>query len=170
MFRARNSGGLSGAIVLIGLVLALAFGGFNLPIFFIALALAMFVGGLGTQNPQRIYGGIIGAVWMVMLALFFITHSWLWFLVGAALSALFGTVLRPIIAGGIFGRSSQPNQPQQQYYQPPSPQQPYEQGYQPRAPQPETYQEGGQQHPYSAQPAQQYDAPQAQYPQQMPPQ
>jgi len=42
----------------------------------------------------------------------------------------------------------------------------YEQGYRPAAPLPETYQEGGQQYPYSAQA--QYEQPQAPYPQEAP--
>jgi len=42
----------------------------------------------------------------------------------------------------------------------------YEQGYRPAAPLLETYQEGGQQYPYSAQA--QYEQPQAPYPQEAP--
>jgi len=172
--------GLSGAIILIGLVLALTFGSFNLVIFFIALAVAIFVGSLGSLNPGRIYGGIIGAMWMIILALFFLTHFWQLFLIGAALSAILGALGRPLIAlllgMGIFGLASTTQQPQQPYYSPPqqqpyyTPPQPYQQGYQP-TPQAEAYQEGGQQYQYpSQQQGQQYEQPQSQYPQEMPPQ
>ena len=167
MYNNRRSitGGLSGAIVLFGLILAFTFGSFNLVIFFIALAFAIFVGCLGTLNARGIYGGIMGAMWMLILALFFATnqywdHAWLWFLVGAFLSAILGTLMKPIIAAimgiGILGAT-----PKQE------PQQPY----QPYQPQPQTYQEGGQQYPYpSTPPAQHEQQPQAYYPEQMPPQ
>ena len=160
--RRSVTSGLSGAIVLLGLILAFVFGGFNLVIFFIALACATLVGSLGTPNPNAIYGGIISAMWLVMLALFFATGSWLWFLVGALISALLGTLFKPIIATlvstSFFGVTSR-QQPHQAYppYQSP----------------PQTYQEGGQLHyypPSSTPPAQQDQQPQARYPEQMPPQ
>lgn len=193
--RYRNSArsftrGISGVIILVGLVLAFIGGGFNLPIFFFFLAISIVVGALGSLNPRSIYGSFIGAMWMLILALFFITHWWVVFLIGAALSAFMGVLMRPLLAAltglGLFGVASMmnnqpPQQPQQPYYQPQQPQQPYyqpptqdppssyapyQQGYQPPPP---TYQEGGQPHQYTEQPAQ-YDQPQAQYPQQMPPQ
>jgi hypothetical protein len=185
--RSSATGGIAGGIVLIGLALAFFVGGgFNLPIFFIALALAALVSSMSSRNPQGIYSGIQGAFWLLALAIFFITGSWIVFLFAAGISAILGTLARPIMAGlgsmTFFGMHQQP-QPQQyyqppqqpqQYYQPPqSPQQPYEsyqEGYRPPEPQPETYQEGGQQHPYPPQPSQQYEEPQAQYPQQLPPQ
>ncbi len=181
--------GISGVIVLVGLVFAFIGGGFNLPIFFFFIAISIVVGSLGSLNPRAIYGSLIGAMWMLILALFFITHWWVVFLIGAALSAFMGVLMRPIIAlltgMGLFGLASMmnnqpPQQPQQPYYQPqqpnyqpptqdpPSSYTPYQQGYQP-PPSPPTYQEGGQPHQYSETPAQ-YDQPQAQYPQQMPPQ
>ncbi len=181
MRRARGSttGGLTSAIILIGLVLAFTIHPFNLPIFFVAIAIAIFVGSLTTLNPQRISGAIFGSMWMLILALYFVTHAWILFLVGAALSALLGTFFRVIvawlIATGAFGLSAQTQQapPPQQYYTPPvhpQPQQPYQQGYQGPA-QPETYREGDKQYNYPPQqPPQQYEAPQSQYPQQMPPQ
>ncbi|GAC1360251.1 MAG: hypothetical protein NVS2B12_09260 [Ktedonobacteraceae bacterium] len=186
MRRARRSstGGLTAAIILIGLVFAFSFHGFNLPIFFVALALAIFVGSIGTLNPRRIYGGIIGAMWMLILALYFITHLWVLFLVGAAISVLLGTFLRAIvawiIASGVFGLSAQTTPPQpQQYYTPASappqplrPEQTYQQGYQPSPipQQPETYKEGDRQYYYPPQSSEQYERPQTQYPQQLPPQ
>ena len=173
------TGGLSGAIVLIGIVLALAFGGFNLVIFFIALAFSIFIGSFSSRNPRGVYGGLVGAMWMIMLALFFATGSWLWFLVGAALSAILGALVGPLTALllgiGIFGLAStaqQPPQMQQPYYQPMPPQQaPYQQGYQ--SLQPEGYQEGGQGYQYPGQQPlsqQQYEQPQSEYQQEMPPQ
>jgi hypothetical protein len=188
--RRSTTGGLTAAIILIGLFLAITFGSFNLTIFFVFLAIAIFVGSLGTSNPRRIYGGLIGAMWMIILALFFATNFWPLFLVGAALSALMGALARPIIASllslGLFSmfnnQQQQPPyyQPPQQPYTPPNNQsyyqpsqqsyRPYEQGYQAPAPPAETYQEGGQQNPYPSQSAQDYEQPQAQYPQQMPPQ
>jgi hypothetical protein len=158
------TGGISGAIVLIGLALAFAFGGFNLPIFFVALAFASLIGSFGSLNPRNAYSGIQGFVWLLGLALCFAIGFWPWILVVAAISALLGALIRPIIATllglGIFGlASSMTNRPPQQPYQP------YQQGYQP-PPQPPTYQEGGQQYLYP----QQYEQPQAQYPQELPPQ
>lgn len=179
----RNSiaNGLSGGIVILGLALAFAFGGFNLTIFFIALAIATLVSSLGSLNPHRVYGSLQGFFWLLILAVFFATDNWIWFLVGAGISTIMGALFKPIIAGligmGLFGMASTANQPQQQpqqpYYQPPqSPQQPYyqptqpsyEQGYRPA--QSETYQEGGKQYRSSDG----YEQPQAQYPQEMPPQ
>ncbi|HEV2656583.1 MAG TPA: hypothetical protein VGT82_16570, partial [Ktedonobacteraceae bacterium] len=143
------------------------------------------VGSFGSNNPRGVYGGIQGFSWLLMLALFFATGSWLWFLVGAGISAILGAFTRPILAGlgglALFGMARQQPSPQSQppYYQPPqqepyTPPQPAYQGYQ-EGYQPETYQEGGQQHPYPQTPqppppSQQYEQPQAQYPQQMPPQ
>ncbi len=177
--------GISGAIVLIGLALAFAFGGFNLSIFFVALAFASLIGSFGSLNPRNAYGGIQGFVWLLGLALCFAIGFWPWILVVAAISVLMGALIRPIIAAlvgmGIFRlASSMANrQPPQQYYQPPpqQPYEPYQQGYQPPQqpyepyqqgyqPPPSVYQEGGQQYPYP----QQYEQPQAQYPQEMPPQ
>jgi len=164
--RRSITGGLSGAIVLLGLILAFAFGGFNLTIFFIALAFAALIGSLATRNANSIYGSIICAMWLLILALFFATTSywdraWLLFLIGALLSTVLWSLRRPVIAAllgiGIFGIAAR-QQPQQPY-----------QPYQP----PQTYQEGGQQYPYPPYPSTppaQHEQPQAYYPEQMPPQ
>jgi hypothetical protein len=157
----RNSatGGIAGGIFFIGLALAFIFGGFNLPIFFVALAFSSLVGSMGSRNPRGIYGGLYGFFWLIALAVFFMTNSWIVFLLAAGISAILGAMAGQIIASlgsmAFFGTPQQ--QPPQQYYQPP--QQPAE-----------TYQEGGEQYPYPSQPSQQYEQPQAQYPQQMPPQ
>ncbi len=177
--RSSATGGIAGGIVLIGLALAFAVGGFNLPIFFVALAFSTLIGSMGSRNPQGIYGGIQGFFWLIALAIFFITGSWIVFLFAAGISAILGTLARPIMAGlASMAFFSMAQQPPPQYYQPPqqpyqSPQQPYQsyqEGYRPPPePQAETYQEGGQLYPYPSQSSQQYEQPQAQYPQQMPP-
>jgi hypothetical protein len=113
--RRSVTSGLSGAIVLLGLILAIVFGGFNLVIFFIALAFAALVGSLGTLNPRGVYGGIISAMWLVILAIFFATHNWIWFLVGALISALLGTLIKPIIAALIGIGITPTRQPQPRY-------------------------------------------------------
>lgn len=170
----RNSttSGIASGIFLIGLALAFVFGGFDLRIFFVALAFSTLVGSMGSRNPHSIYGGFQGFLWLMALAIFFMTGSWIVFLLAAGVSAILGTLIRPIIAGlastAFFARPQQ----QQQYYQPPSQPQPYQsyqEGYRPPEPAVETYQEGGQQYPYPSQPSQEYEQPQAQYPQQMPP-
>lgn len=192
MGRNRQSmgSGISGAIVIIGVALALSTGSFNLPIFFVALAVASLVGSLSAGNPRAVYGGFIGFCWMLMLALFFITGSWLWFLVGAALSSVMGTLFKPIVERigntAFFGSSNQYGTPQQPYQpQPQAPYQPqagedsYEQGYRAHR-EGEIYQEGGRQYPYPGAtprpsreqpyPSSAPEMPEAQYPQQLPPQ
>jgi hypothetical protein len=173
--RSSATGGIAGGIMLIGLALAFIGGGFNLPIFFVAVAFATLIGSMSSRSPQAIYGGLQGFFWLLALAVFFITGSWIVFLVAAGISTILGTIARQIMAGlgsmAFFG-TAQP--PPQQYYQPtqPSyqpPQQPYQtyqEGYRP----PETYQEGGQPYPYPLPPSQQYEQPQAHYPEQAPPQ
>jgi hypothetical protein len=187
--RNRNSTtrGIAGGIFLIGLALAFIFGDFNLPIFFVALAFSTLVGSMGSRNPRRIYGGFYGFFWLMALAVFFMTGSWIVFLLAAGISAILGAMAGQIIASlgsmTFFGTAQQqppqpyyqppqqPYQPPQQPYQPPQqPYQPYQEGYQPPQPPAETYQEGGEQHPYPSQPSQPYEQPQAQYPQQTPPQ
>ena len=183
---------LAGAIALLAVLLAFVFGGgsFNLPVFFFVMAFVVIVGSLGSLNPRTIYGSFIGAMWMIMLALFFVTGSWLWFLVGAIISVILSALMKPLLAAllgmGLLAaiqasqRPDQPYQPYQQPYQPPNQgsYQPYQQGYQP--PRQPIYQEGGQQYQYqypgqSGQPKEEthYEQPEAQYPQypqQMPPQ
>ncbi len=184
MYRRSSFGGLAGGLAILAVALAFVFGNgsFNLPVFFVVLAFSILVGSLATLNPRRIYGALYGFFWMLILALFFITGSWIVFLLGAAISVILGSLARPLLAMllglGIFGASNMVNQPPQQpYYQPPpqqpyQPSQPYQQGYTPQ----ETYQEGGQQYPsqsqtqYQQPPQPQYEQPQAQYPQEMPPQ
>ena len=114
--RGSATGGIAGGIVLIGLALAfLIGGGFNLPIFFVALAFSSLVGSMSSRNPQGLYGGIQGFFWLMALAVFFITNSWIVFLFAAGISAILGTLARPIMAGlgsmAFFGTTQQPPQP-----------------------------------------------------------
>jgi hypothetical protein len=189
-YRRRYRGplsGLAGGIFLIGLALAFFFqsqfgAGWFLPVLFIGLAFCILIGSIGSLNPRGIYGGLYGFFWMLVLALFFITGSWIWFLVGAGISVILGALMRPLLAGllgaGIFAATQAGQQPYQQPYQQgqqPPYQPPYQQGYQPMQPPPApgTYEEGTQQRQYppqEAQPKQQYEAPETHYPQEMPPQ
>jgi hypothetical protein len=170
--------GISGGIFLIGLAIAFFVGPF-LPVLFITLAITTLLGSLSSLRPNAFYGGIQGSVWMLGLAFCFAFSFWPWILVVCGVSAIVGALRVPIMAAiicmGICGLTSLSNQPPQ------SPQ-PYQQGYQgyeqPSQPQ-EIYQEGGQQYQYppsppsqqSPQPPQpQYEQPQANYPQEMPPQ
>lgn len=164
-------------LIAIGLAFLLGGGGFNLSIFFFVMAFVVIVGSLGTLRPRAIYGSLYGAMWMIMLALFFLTGSWLWFLVGCILSIVLSALMKPLLAAllgmGLFAALSGSQQPQPPYqsYQPyQQPYQQYQQGYQPPQ-QPSTYQEGGQQYQYPGQQQQPYyESPQTQYPQEMPPQ
>lgn len=169
--RIRNNNPLraaTGGIFLIGLAIAFTTGGdWFLPVLFMTLAVTSFIGSLNF-NRQGVYCGSYGFVWFLVLALFFITGAWQWFLVGAGLSIILGSLWRPMIRGAFNTR--------QTYYQPteqqPPTYQPYEQGYQPPAPQPPAaYQEGDSQHPYPQQTQEpQYEQTQVQYPQELPPQ
>lgn len=176
MRRQRNAlQGISGGVFLIFLALAFSIGhNFFLPLLFIGIALASLFGTISSGKPEAIYGGLQGFAFMIGLASCFLFGFWPWILVVIGVSAILGALTRPIIAGlssSIAGWQpvQQPYQPPQQPYQ--SQQQsyqPYQQGYQPPA-QPqsqEKYSEGGRQYNYPPQ----YEQPQAQYPQEMPPQ
>lgn len=182
---------LAGLIFLVFLFIAFFTGGsgegFFLPLLFVGLAFATLIGSFATFNPRGVYGGMQGFIWMLGLALCFAVGFWPWILIPIILSGLLGILLRPImgllLGMGIFGAANMTNQQQPMYqppyqpyqppvppYQPPAQQEPYQaygQGYQSvPEPSPETYREGGQQYPYP----QSYEQPQAQYPQELPPQ
>lgn len=182
-------GGLAGGAFFIGLALAFAlsgwFGGDGFLFFlFAGLAFSSLLGSASTLNPRGLYGGLLGFVWLMGLAILFVIGFWPWILVLVGISAILGSLIGPITAGlmgmGMYA-SMQNNQPQQQYQQPyqqqyppeqPPPDsqyEPYQQGYQPPQPAPGAYQEGGQQYQYP-QPKQEFDQPQKQYPQELPPQ
>ncbi|MBE3560129.1 MAG: hypothetical protein IMW89_13030 [Ktedonobacteraceae bacterium] len=196
--RRQATGGLAGTIFIVGLILAFAFG-FNLSIFFAALAFTALVGALGSGNSKQAYGGFHGFLWLMVLALFFATGNWIWFLVGVILSSMLGSLTRPILGWlssmGLFAAAPdqqqpyyQPSQtsrvPQTPYYQPSQPPeppqqptepayQPYEQGYKaPASSSPAVQPESDQEGEGQYQypsPSTSYEQPQAQYPEPMPP-
>ena len=171
----------SGGIFLIGLALAIflssRFGGYLfLPILFAGLAFCSLIGSLSTFNPRGVYGGLYSFVWLLGLGILFLpgVGFWPWILVLCGITVILGALFRPIMAAmlgiGVLGAATLANQ--RQTYQPPyqrdqPPYQPYQQGYQ-TPPQPPTVsQQGGQQQPS---PQQEEEQPQAQYPQELPPQ
>jgi len=86
-----------------------------------------------------------------------------WIVLGIVVCLVLVTAFRWLIVQWSNGR----NTPAKKYTpQPQDSDQMYEQGYRPSELLPETYQEGGQQYPYS--PQTQYEQPQAQYPQETP--
>jgi hypothetical protein len=166
--RRTNTNGIAGGIVLIGIILAFTTGsdGLNIPIFFVALAFASLVGSLGTLNRASVLGGLHAFVWLLVVATFFATGSGHVFFLGIMASLLLGVFGRALVARRMQSNPGARNRPATPYYQPSNraheepPYRGYEQGYQPSTSQPAE--------PLS--PADQYEQPQAQYPQQMPPQ
>ena len=160
----------TGGIFFLGLALAIVIsnqygGDWFIAIFFITLACTSFIGSLNF-NRRGFYSGSYGFVWLLAIALFFITNSWVWFLVAIGVTAILGSLWQPMMRGGFASRQPYYQQP---YQQPPA-YQPYEQGYQPPAQQPSSaYQEDAMQHPYQQTQEPQYEQPQVQYPQEMPP-
>lgn len=198
-YRRRNRGplsGFAGGIVLIGLAFAflIGHGGFFLPVFFLALAIAALLGSLSSFSRGGVYGGFQGFVWLAGLAFCFLFGFWPWILIVAGISVILGALYVPIMGGllglGFLAANRQPPPPYQQpypqypqgqepypgyqeYQQPPQPYQPYQQGYQPPPQQPASdgmYSAGGQQQQYPQPP--QYEQPQVHYPQEeeLPPQ
>jgi hypothetical protein len=129
----------------------------------------------GNRRPRGIYG----FPWWLFFIFFFNFHSIAWFVISIGIIVMVSLLIRAATSSGsnAGARSSQMQQtpyyqPKQQYYQPPAqtqqPYQSYEQGYQPAR---ETYNEGNQQYQYpEAAEYDQYEQPQAQYPEEMPPQ
>ena len=121
--------------------------------------------------------GIYGFPWWLFFIFFFSYHSWLWFIMSIGFIILVSLLIRAVTSsntntGSASGWTTPYYQPKQQYYQPPAQMQqsyqPYEQGYQSAR---ETYSEGDQQYQYpAASEYDQYEQPQAQYPEEMPPQ
>jgi hypothetical protein len=166
--RRTNANGIAGIIVLFGIILAFTTGagGLNVPIFFVALAFASLVGSLGTPNRASILGGLHAFIWLLVVAVFFSTGSGHIFFLGIIASLLLGIFGRALFAQRGQNNLAAHNRPATPYYQPSNraPEEPpyrgYEQGYQPAASQPAE----------PLPPADQYEQPRAQYPQQMPPQ
>lgn len=179
MYRGSRNfmGGIAGGVFLICLALAFMTGHFWLPMIFVGLAFASLFGSLSAGNPRATYGGVMGFIWMIGLAVCAAFNFW-WpgILIILGATAIAGTLFRPMMNSEVktdapqqpYYQPSQPSQqaqqqPEQPYYQPS-----YQEGYRP--PQ-EGYQEGGKVHPYPEQPhVQEYEQPQAQYPQELPPQ
>ena len=127
----------------------------------------------GHRGPRGIYG----FPWLLFFIIFFNLHSLPWILMTLVTVGFVFLIIKAIMATGVNGNSaSNRMRAQQPYYQPPQPMyqppqapsyRPYDQGY--LAPK-EVYREGGQQYQYpSPEPYDQYEQPQAQYPEQMPP-
>jgi hypothetical protein len=166
--RRSNANRIAAGIAILGLILVFTTGsgGLNVPIFFVALAFASLVGSLGTPNRASILGGMHAFVWLLLVAAFITTGTAHVFAFGIIASLLLGLFGRTLFAHRMQDNPSVRNRPTTSYYQPSNkvPEEPphrgYEQGYRPPASQPV------QQPP----PSDQYEQPQAQYPQQMPPQ
>jgi hypothetical protein len=138
--------------------------------------LSMYYNG-NSRGGRRRPRGIYGFPWLLFFIIFFNLHSLPWILMTLVTVGFVFLIVKAFMATGVSGNSA-PNrmgaqqpyyQPYQQPYQPPQEPsyQPYDQGYQPPR---EAYQEGGKQYQYPS-PAvyDQYEQPQAQYPEQMPP-
>jgi len=164
-------GGLSGGLFLIFLAIAFHYRHF-LPMLFVGLAAAAFFGSMASGRPQAVYGGIQGAVFHARAGLFVPDQLVVaWDTVVLGISAILGALGPQIIAAlggmGIMGMTSMMNQPPQYHHHSTSRRSinrlsrqlrlcrhiRLRPGYQP--PQ-DTYQEGGQSHPYPEQPTGQY--------------
>jgi hypothetical protein len=121
----------------------------------------------GYRRPRGIYG----FPWFLLFIFMFSFHSW-----GVFLTILFVVFFINLLIRAVASTKPSANTPPYQprngnaqpYYQPyQQPYQPYQQGYQ--TPQ-ETYTEAGQQYQYpDPSNYEEYEQPQAQYPEQMPP-
>jgi hypothetical protein len=112
------------------------------------------------------YGGIIGLIWLLGLAVMYAFDLW-WpgILILVGISAVVGTILRPMISAQRqqqppYQPSQPPRQPEPPLYPPP----PYQGGY------PPYYQPSDPYLQQSESSAQEYDQPRAHYPQELPPQ
>jgi hypothetical protein len=167
-------------IVVIGVILAFSFG-LNLQVLFVAFAIASLVGSFGTPNPKSVLGGLHAFTWLLAVAFFIASGSWTWLLVGGLVSILLGFLGRPI-ATFLYTMASDTSYvaPPNAYQPPPQPVQPemsspeayyrpYQEGYQETPEHPMERKSSNEEAQTAVSPAQQYDQPQAQYPQQMPP-
>jgi hypothetical protein len=137
-----------------------------------------------SRNGRKRMRGIYGFPWLLFVIIMFNFHSLPWIIMTFFVMGFVFLIIKAVMSTSTTGNAAangmraqptyQPYQPPTPIYRPPyqpptpvyqPPYQPYEQGYQ--APQ-ETYQEGGQQYPVT-ETYDQYEQPQAQYPEQMPP-
>lgn len=97
--RARKSAASSVAscIIILGLIAPLVWGGFNLPIFFVALGLAILAVSLEHPSRKNVEAGLYSFSLMLMLALFFATGQWIWFLIGGVFLMLLSSLLKLMI-------------------------------------------------------------------------
>ncbi len=146
-----------------------------LPILFVGLAFCVLIGAASSGNPRGIYGALYPFVWLLGLALCFLTSFWPWILIPVGVCMIIGALYSPITTG-LSNAGFMANQPPPQAYQPNQQSnetnKPYQGGYQGSPPVQGTYQEGGQYYQYPPQPKQQFDVPEAQSAQQeeLPPQ
>src|SRR5690242_19621589 len=89
----QNSlGGLALGIFLIGLALAIFFGGFGgflfLPILFVGLAFTALLGSISSYDHRATYGGLHGFVWLLGLDLCFWIGFWPWILLPIGFSII----------------------------------------------------------------------------------
>lgn len=169
-------GSISGGIFLIGLAIAFwvssQFGGnFFLPILFATLAFTSVFGSISSLNPKAVYGSLYGFVWLLGLGILFLpgVGFWPWILVLCGVSAIIGALSRPIIStlGGYIRITNAAQQNTDAYKE--AQYSSYQEGYQPPT---ETYQEENRQSRYQPQPKYdqaQYEEPQTNYPQELPP-
>ena len=151
-------GGLAGGIFIIALALAIFLGGIGwnvfLPILFVGLAFASLLGAFSSYNHKTAYGGLHGFVWLLGLALCFAIGFWPWILLPVGVSMMLGALAAPVIGG--LNRGLPPTYPPYQApYQPGQPYQPdrlYQQGYQPPQQESGISQEGEQRREYTTQP------------------
>lgn len=184
--RQHTTNGLSIIIIILGIIFAFNWGGsFNLALFFGALALASFIKPLGSSNAREIYNGLMGACWLAVLALFFWSGSWVWFIAGGVLSWFLDKRYKPEPQRNQQSTQTQGHQYETPVYTPPLSSSEadsrdyssYEQGYTPQGREQRNGED--QTHPYTtyATPSQttssfypSSELPEAQYPQQLPPQ
>jgi hypothetical protein len=185
----KSLSGMSGGVFMIGLAIAFVTGAW-LPVLLITIGVTSLLGAASSGNANGVYGGLHCFIWLAGLGICFAFGFWPWILVVVGLSSILGAMRNAImeaIVGVGFGMASNAKQSQQVYYQPAqnvsytppaheaeSEYQPYQEGYQP-APQPTgSNQEGQQLYPYPSQTqsaqSPEYEEPQAQYPQELPPQ
>ena len=145
----------------------------------------MYYRGRGPWRGNRRRGGIFGIPWMLFFLFFVFSHSFIGFLIGLAVAIVLTVILTRVFSANSYNgmNSQQPgqtyyqpsNQAQQQPYYQPTEQtyQGYDQGYQVPIERREGPQGSGGQYqtppvpdePYRGE----YEQPQTQYPEQMPP-
>ncbi len=190
--RSKSMEKLSGGVFMIGLALAFVLssqsgGHLFLPVLFFTLGATSLLATLASGNSQKMYSGFHGMVWMIIMALFFLTGLWIWFLVGAGISAILGA-LGSMITAGLASAGILASEQRQPVYQPPTqpyvptndPPQPYQSPEQPYPQYQEGYnyqeEKGEHQHHTPKQLRQQphehpaYEQPSVDYPLELPPQ